>query len=79
VEVGHLVGALAARLIPPADVGRDLLAEAICDYVAFYPGRLDAAWAGDERVHAQDGDFYGGWITEDLVGPFKGAPGTLGW
>jgi uncharacterized protein (DUF427 family) len=53
--------------------------EAICDYVAFYPGRVDAAWMGDERVHAQDGDFYGGWITEDLVGPFKGAPGTLGW
>src|SRR3954451_22494943 len=33
----------------------------------------------DERVHAQDGDFYGGWITSDLVGPFKGAAGTLGW
>ena len=49
------------------------------DHVAFYPGRVDAAWLGEERVHAQDGDFYGGWITADLVGPFKGAPGTLGW
>jgi uncharacterized protein (DUF427 family) len=53
--------------------------EAIRDHVSFYPGRVDAAWMGDERVHAQEGDFYGGWITSDLVGPFKGAAGTLGW
>jgi uncharacterized protein (DUF427 family) len=53
--------------------------EALRDHVAFYPGRVDAAWLGDERVYAQDGDFYGGWITRDLIGPFKGAPGTLGW
>ena len=53
--------------------------EALRDHLAFYPGRVDAAWLDDERVHAQDGDFYGGWITADLVGPFKGAPGTLGW
>ena len=48
-------------------------------HVAFYPGRVDAAYLDDERVHSQDGDFYGGWITADLVGPFKGAAGTLGW
>jgi uncharacterized protein (DUF427 family) len=53
--------------------------EALRDHVAFYPGRVDAAWMGDERVQAQAGDFYGGWITADLVGPFKGPPGTLGW
>lgn len=53
--------------------------ESIRDHVAFYPGRVDAAWLDDERVQPQDGDFYGGWITTDLVGPFKGAPGTLGW
>jgi uncharacterized protein (DUF427 family) len=53
--------------------------EALRDHVAFYPGRVDAAWRGEERVQAQDGAFYGGWITSDLVGPFKGAPGTLGW
>ena len=53
--------------------------EALRDHVAFYPGRVDAAWLGDERVQAQAGDFYGGWITADLVGPFKGPPGTLGW
>jgi uncharacterized protein (DUF427 family) len=53
--------------------------EALSDHIAFYPGRVDAAWLDDERVQAQDGDFYGGWITADLVGPFKGPPGTLGW
>lgn len=53
--------------------------EALRDHVAFYPGRVDGAWLGDERVIAQAGDFYGGWITSGLVGPFKGAPGTSGW
>jgi uncharacterized protein (DUF427 family) len=53
--------------------------EALRDHVAFYPGRVDAAWLGDERVRAQEGDFYGGWITSDLVGPFKGPAGTLAW
>ncbi len=53
--------------------------EALQDFVAVYPGRVDAAWIGDERVEAQAGDFYGGWITSDLVGPFKGPPGTRGW
>ena len=53
--------------------------EALRDHVAFYPGRVDAVWMGDERVRSQEGDFYGGWITDDLVGPFKGPPGTLGW
>jgi len=53
--------------------------EALRDHVAFYPGRVDAAWMDDERVLAQEGDFYGGWITADLIGPFKGPPGTLGW
>jgi uncharacterized protein (DUF427 family) len=53
--------------------------ERLRDHVAFYPGRVDEAWLGEERVQAQDGAFYGGWITSDLVGPFKGAPGTLGW
>ncbi len=53
--------------------------EALRDHLAFYPGRVDGAWLGEEQVHAQPGDYYGGWITVDLVGPFKGAPGTLGW
>ena len=49
------------------------------DHVAVYPSRVDEAWLGDERVQAQAGDFYGGWITKELVGPFKGGPGTRGW
>ncbi len=53
--------------------------EALRDHIALYPGRVGAAWMGDELVSAQASDFYGGWITADLVGPFKGAPGTLGW
>ena len=53
--------------------------EEIAGHIAFYPGRVDAAWLDDERVQPQEGNFYGGWITTDLIGPFKGAPGTLGW
>jgi uncharacterized protein (DUF427 family) len=53
--------------------------EAIRDHVAFYPQRVDACLLGDERVGANGGDFYGGWITSDIRGPFKGAPGTAGW
>lgn len=49
------------------------------DHVAVMPGAMDACWIAGERVQAQDGDFYGGWITAKLRGPFKGAPGTLGW
>ncbi len=52
---------------------------ALKDHLAFYPGRADSAWMDGERVQAQQGDFYGGWITADLVGPFKGPPGTRGW
>ena len=51
----------------------------IKDYVAFYPGKMDTCLVDDEQVHAQPGDFYGGWITGDIVGPFKGDPGTEGW
>jgi uncharacterized protein (DUF427 family) len=51
----------------------------IRDYVAFYPGPMDGCFVDGERVRPQPGDFYGGWITSDLVGPFKGEPGTHGW
>jgi uncharacterized protein (DUF427 family) len=47
--------------------------------VAFYPSRVDRATVDGEQVRAQPGDFYGGWITADVVGPFKGDPGTRGW
>ena len=53
--------------------------DAIRNHIAFYESRVEACWVGDERVQAQAGDFYGGWITSKVVGPFKGAPGTMGW
>ena len=53
--------------------------EALRDHVAFYPGRVDAAFVDDEHVVAQPGDFYGGWITAEIEGPFKGGPGSAGW
>lgn len=52
---------------------------AIRDYIAFYPGRMEACSVDGERVRSQPGDFYGGWITSEITGPFKGAPGTFGW
>lgn len=51
---------------------------ALCDHIAFYPGRMDCTVAGEEVV-PQPGEFYGGWITSELVGPFKGGPGTVHW
>jgi uncharacterized protein (DUF427 family) len=53
--------------------------EALRATVAFYPGLMDECTVDGEPVQAQPGDFYGGWITSNVVGPFKGAPGTLGW
>jgi uncharacterized protein (DUF427 family) len=53
--------------------------EALTGHVAFYPGRMDACFLDEERVRAQEGDFYGGWITADIAGPLKGGPGTRGW
>lgn len=53
-------------------------AEALANCVAFYPAQLDCTVDG-ARVQAQPGGFYGGWITPDLAGPFKGHPGSEGW
>ena len=53
--------------------------EAIKNHLAFYPSKVDACYVDDELVQAQEGDFYGGWITRDIVGPFKGGAGTFGW
>jgi len=49
------------------------------DAVSVYPGRMDRCTVDGELVRPQEGGFYGGWVTDDVVGPFKGAPGTLGW
>ena len=50
----------------------------IAGYLSFYPARLECFVAG-ERVRPQPGGFYGGWVTSEIVGPYKGSPGTGGW
>jgi uncharacterized protein (DUF427 family) len=52
---------------------------ALRDHLAVYPAAMDGCWLDEERVRPQPGGFYGGWITKELVGPFKGEPGTAGW
>jgi uncharacterized protein (DUF427 family) len=74
VVAGRRVEAVAWSYADPTPAYR-----ALRDHVAFFPSRVDGAWIGDEAVTAQEGDFYGGWITTDLVGPFKGPAGTGGW
>jgi len=51
----------------------------LLNHVAFYPQRVDLCRLGEETVEPNGGDFYGGWITSDVEGPFKGAQGTAGW
>ena len=51
----------------------------IKDYVAFYAEPMDQCLVNGETVTPQPGTFYGGWITSDIVGPFKGGPGSWGW
>lgn len=53
--------------------------EQLAGRIAFYPSLMDQCRVDGEVVEAQAGDFYGGWITSDISGPFKGAPGTAGW
>ena len=52
---------------------------AIAGHVAFYPAAMEGCFVDGERVTPQDGGFYGGWVTPDIVGPIKGGPGTHGW
>lgn len=52
---------------------------ALRDHLAFYASRVDECTVDGEHVESQAGDFYGGWITPDIRGPFKGPPGTRGW
>lgn len=65
----------AAWLYPTPEAGFESLHE----HVALYPGRMDRVEVDGELVEPQPGGFYGGWITSRVVGPFKGASGTLGW
>lgn len=49
------------------------------DHVAFYCVAMDACFVGELRARPQPGGFYGGWVTDHVVGPFKGVPGSMGW
>ena len=53
--------------------------EAMAGYVALYAGRMHRCTVHGEPVQPQPGGFYGGWITNDVVGPFKGGPRSMGW
>ncbi len=48
-------------------------------YVAVYPSSVDQCLLDHEELKSQDGDFYGGWISSDIIVPFKGAVGSFGW
>jgi len=48
-------------------------------YVAFYAHHMDKCMVDGEQVKPQPGNFYGGWVTSDIVGPFKGVAGSFGW
>jgi len=52
---------------------------AIQGYYGFFANLMDACYVNDEQVMPQAGNLYGGWITADIVGPFKGDAGTWGW
>lgn len=53
--------------------------EALAGYVAFHPGRMEVCLVDGDMAMPQAGGYYGGWITSEVVGPFKGEPGTEGW
>jgi uncharacterized protein (DUF427 family) len=75
VSAGGKVAEAAAWTYPrPVDAYAEL-----ADHVAVYPERMDRCLLDDEAVRAQEGDFYGGWVTDEIEGPLKGGPGTRGW
>ncbi|WP_299452616.1 DUF427 domain-containing protein [uncultured Microscilla sp.] len=53
--------------------------QALKNHLCFYASKVSACYVNDELVQAQEGDFYGGWITSQIVGPFKGGANTWGW
>ena len=79
------LGALAAGLLALTTLALPPSAEpapgyeSLAGHVSFYPAHMDACLVDGELVAAQPGGFYGGWITHDVVGPFKGGPGSEDW
>lgn len=74
-----VVGERTSRLAAWTYLRPDRGYEAIAGRLAFYAGRVVAATVDGELVRPQPGGFYGGWVTDDVTGPFKGEPGTEGW
>lgn len=72
---GPTLAQRAAWFYPDPAPGFDVLRE----HVALYPAQMECITVAGEVVGAQEGDFYGGWITSRILGPFKGGPGTRGW
>ena len=52
---------------------------AIQDHLAFYAGAMERCLVDGEEARPQPGGFYGGWVTSELTGPFKGEPNSAGW
>lgn len=75
VEVGERRAENAAWFYPRPNPAY----ASVRDHVAFYAARMDACFVDEEQVRSQPGNFYGGWITDDIVGPFKGSAGIWGW
>lgn len=75
VQGGGILRAGAAWNYPQPSPGF----ETLTDKVAVYAGPMDECTVGDEVVSPQPGGFYGGWVTSNVAGPFKGIPGSMGW
>jgi uncharacterized protein (DUF427 family) len=75
IVVGEYVAKAKAWTYPSPERGFAVLA----DHIAVYAAAMDGCFVDGERVEPQPGGFYGGWITSDVVGPFKGGPGSAGW
>ena len=74
ISIDQVAASAAWTYRTPSPAVADLV-----DHVALYPGRMDRCTVDGEVVRAPEGGFYGGWVTDAVVGPFKGAPGSLGW
>jgi uncharacterized protein (DUF427 family) len=75
LQVGGLISKNAAWCYPEPRPPYEVIAGCF----SFYPSRVEECTVGGKVVVPQPGDFYGGWITPDVVGPFKGDPGTMSW
>jgi len=75
IKVGKSIAANSAWGYPTPNLKFKVLR----NHVAVYAHKVDACFVGDEKVEPQKGDFYGGWITSNVVGPFKGGEKTWGW